>query len=129
MNESISWKTRLHNPGLTNECLSSVEMLKRSQFRFGLNPKDIGADSAYKISQVMRRGIERLFEEAKEQMGLRRARRRGLEHVHEQFLMTAMAQNIKRIVKLSSPKVLSPAKLRLSYSIWVDLRALLACFR
>ena len=29
----------------------------------------------------MRRRIERLFGEAKEQMGLRRARRRGLEHM------------------------------------------------
>lgn len=230
------------SPSLTDECLSSVEMLKRSQFRFGLNPKDIGADSAYargevltgfmeagvnaytpkpqdvprskmpqygkdrfkydesndqlmcpqgyplrkvkdrskprlikyvasekhcrdcplkahctqarrrtvqlhvdqealdwaealrnsseyKISQFMRRRIERLFGEAKEQMGLRRARRRGLEQVQEQCLMTAMAQNIKRIVNLSSPKALFPAKLGLSYNIWVNFSALLACFR
>ena len=52
----------------------------------------------------MRKRIERLFGEAKEQMGLRRARRRGLEQVREQCLMTAMAQNIKRIVKFTPLK-------------------------
>jgi len=205
------------SPSLTDECLSSVEMVKRVQFRFGLSAQDIGADSAYGrgevltgfmeagvniytpkpsnlpkgsrvhygkdhfkydadsdqlicpeghrlrrnqytsrarliryvaspkdcrdcpvrkqctqgrcrtvylnldqealdwaqslrkrpryiLSQKERRRIERLFGEAKEQMGLRRARRRGLEQMREQCLMTAMAQNIKRIVKLSVPK-------------------------
>lgn len=52
----------------------------------------------YAISQKMRKRIEHLFGEAKEQMGLRRARRRGIKNVEEQCLMTAMAQNIKRIV-------------------------------
>lgn len=41
------------SPSLTDECLSSIEMLKRSQFRFGLNPKDIGADSAYARGEVL----------------------------------------------------------------------------
>ena len=58
---------------------------------------------AYAISQKMRKRIEHLFGEAKEQMGLRRARRRGLENVEEQCLMTAMVQNIKRIV-LAKPR-------------------------
>ena len=52
----------------------------------------------YRISQRCRKKIESLFGEAKEQMGLRRARRRGHEAVTEQCLMTAMVQNIKRIV-------------------------------
>jgi hypothetical protein len=52
----------------------------------------------YRISQRCRKKIESLFGEAKEQMGLRRARRRGHEVVTEQCLMTAMVQNIKRIV-------------------------------
>lgn len=55
---------------------------------------------AYKISQKCRKNIEHLFGEAKEQMGLRRAQRRGRNQVSEQCLMTAMVQNIKRIVKL-----------------------------
>lgn len=56
----------------------------------------------YKKSQYMRKQIERLFGEAKEQMGLRRARMRGKEKLTEQCLLTAMAQNIKRIVRASS---------------------------
>ncbi|QOJ22377.1 MAG: transposase [Gammaproteobacteria bacterium] len=45
--------------------------------------------------------IEGLFAEAKQFHGLRRARYRGLQKVSIQALMTAMAQNIKRIVKQS----------------------------
>ena len=56
----------------------------------------------YRISQRMRKRIEELFGEAKEFMGLRSARFRGLRFVREQVLMTATAQNIKRMVKLLS---------------------------
>jgi hypothetical protein len=52
----------------------------------------------YRLSQRARKKIEHLFAEAKEQMGLRRARRRGWQAVSEQCLMTALVQNIKRIV-------------------------------
>ncbi len=59
----------------------------------------------YNKVQYMRKKIERLFGEAKEQMGLRRAKMRGKEKVTEQCLLTAMAQNIKRIIKaLKDPK-------------------------
>ena len=51
-----------------------------------------------RISQRCRKKIESLFGEAKEQKGLRRARRRVHEEATEQCLMTAMVQNIKRIV-------------------------------
>ena len=50
------------------------------------------------LSQHYRKRIEHLFAEAKEQMGLRRARRRGWANVTEQCLLTAMVQNMKRIV-------------------------------
>lgn len=53
----------------------------------------------WRISQRFRKQIEHLFAEAKELMGLRRARRRGIEQVREQCLMTALVQNIKRIVR------------------------------
>lgn len=56
----------------------------------------------WRISQRFRKFIEHLFAEAKELMGLRRARRRGIEQVQEQCLMTATVQNIKRIVKALS---------------------------
>ncbi len=42
--------------------------------------------------------VETIFGEAKTQLGLRRAQFRGLEKVSIQFLMTAVALNIKRMV-------------------------------
>jgi len=50
----------------------------------------------------MRKRIEELFGEAKEWMGLRRAKFRRRKFIREQVLMTATAQNIKRMVKLLS---------------------------
>jgi hypothetical protein len=55
-----------------------------------------------RISQRMRKRIEELFGEAKELMGLRRGKFRRLKFLREQVLMTATAQNIKRMVKLLS---------------------------
>ena len=54
----------------------------------------------YRMSQRMRKRVEELFGEAKEFMGLRRAKFRGALHVHAQVLLTATAQNIKRMMKL-----------------------------
>lgn len=58
--------------------------------------------SGYRVSQRMRKRVEELFGEAKELMGLRRAKFRRALHVQEQVLLTATAQNIKRMVKLLS---------------------------
>lgn len=61
----------------------------------------------YVGSQKSRKKIEGLFGEAKGQMGLSRARLRGWAGVDEQCLMTAMAQDIKRIgvdAKVGCPK-------------------------
>jgi len=59
---------------------------------------------SYRISQRMRKRIEELFGEAKELMGFRRAKFRYHRFVREQVLMTATAQNMKRMVKLLSKK-------------------------
>lgn len=64
--------------------------------------KQLNKTMEYRISQRMRKRIEELFGEAKEFMGLRRAKFRGTEFVREQILMTAAAQNIKRMVKMLS---------------------------
>ncbi len=48
----------------------------------------------------MRKKIEELFGEAKEFMGLRQAKFRRTNFVKEQVLMTATAQNIKRMIKM-----------------------------
>jgi IS5 family transposase len=65
----------------------------------------------YRVSQRCRKRIEHLFAEAKEQMGLRRARRRGRAQVLEQCLLTALVQNIKRIVatRFRRPPVAAPS--------------------
>ena len=54
----------------------------------------------YALSQRYRKQIEELFGEAKDFMGLRRMRLRTFERVTEQPLLTALAQNLKRLVKL-----------------------------
>lgn len=59
---------------------------------------------AYRISQIMRKRVEELFGEAKEYMGLRRMKFRGAVFVREQVLLTATAQNIKRMARLLSRK-------------------------
>jgi len=66
--------------------------------------RDLNKTVAYRISQRMRKRIEELFGEGKEFMGLRQAKFRGRRLVREQVLMTAAAQNIKRMVKLLSQK-------------------------
>ncbi len=52
----------------------------------------------------MRKRVEELFGEAKEFMGLRRMKFRRAVYVREQVLLTAMAQNIKRMVRLLSTR-------------------------
>ena len=66
--------------------------------------RSLNITSGYRISQRMRKRIEELFGEAKEFMGFRRAKFRYRRFVKEQVLMTAAAQNIKRMVKLLSRK-------------------------
>jgi transposase len=67
--------------------------------------------AGYRISQRCRKWIEHLFAEAKEQMGLRRARRRGRAQVLEQCLLTALVQNIKRILaaRFRGPSATAPS--------------------
>lgn len=62
--------------------------------------KQLNETKEYRISQRKRKLIEELFGEAKEYMGLRVAKFRRMKFVREQVLMTAAAQNIKRMVKL-----------------------------
>jgi transposase len=59
----------------------------------------------YRISQRCRKKIEMLFGEAKEFMGLSRARRRRHGNVLDQCLGTAAVQNMKRIVRAMEGKV------------------------
>ena len=59
---------------------------------------------AFAHAQRQRKKVEALFAELKNQIGLRRLRLRRLRFVREQFLLAAVAQNIKRLVRfLSQP--------------------------
>lgn len=62
--------------------------------------KSKARSAGYAISQRFRKQIEELFGEGKDLMGLRRMRLRGFDRVQEQPLLTALAQNLKRLVKL-----------------------------
>lgn len=53
----------------------------------------------YALSRKLRHRIEHLFGEAKQSHGLSRARYRGLAKMNEQATLTALAQNLKRLVK------------------------------
>jgi hypothetical protein len=64
----------------------------------------------YRLSQRNRKKIEELFGEAKEQMGFRRMKLRRLKFVIEQALLTAAAQNIKRLVKHLEKHAPNPAQ-------------------
>lgn len=65
----------------------------------------------YNISRKLRHRIEHLFGEAKQSHGLSRARYRGLAKMNEQVALTAIAQNLKRLVKyLNKPRRALPGK-------------------
>jgi IS4 transposase len=55
--------------------------------------------------QRQRKKVEALFAELKNQIGLRRLRLRRIRFVREQFVLAAVAQNMKRLARfLSQPK-------------------------
>jgi len=81
----------------------------------------------YRVSQRCRKRIEHLFAEAKEQMGLRRARRRGRAQVLEQCLLTALVQNIKRIVAAWSQR--PPAATASPQGLWLLVERLVNSWR
>ena len=53
---------------------------------------------AYRIARAERKKIERLFEEAKQILGLTRLRLRGLSGARDEFLLAATVQNLKRLI-------------------------------
>ena len=52
---------------------------------------------AYRISQAKRKKIETLFGEAKSILSMVKLRLRGLAGARDEFLLTATAQNLKRL--------------------------------
>jgi hypothetical protein len=61
--------------------------------------RELATTPAFALSQRARKKVEALFEELKNQIGLRRLRLRRIKFVREQFLLAASAQNLKRLVR------------------------------
>jgi len=62
----------------------------------------LNGGKAYNQSARDRKKIERLFGEAKRNLGMTRLRLRGLSGAKDEFLLTATVQNLKRLAKLVS---------------------------
>ncbi len=87
---------------LKQECTKDrARSLSRHIYQDDINRvKEYAETKAYRTSIKKRKTIESLFGEAKEQMGLRVCKFRRRWNTEEQFLLTAAAQNIKRMVRL-----------------------------
>jgi len=64
--------------------------------------RSLNGSEAYNLSARDRKKIERLFGEAKRNLGMTRLRLRGLAGAKDEFLLTATVQNLKRLAKLVS---------------------------
>ena len=60
--------------------------------------REIHQTRGYIVSRKLRLRSEHLFAEGKNEHGLRRARRRGRQRVDEQAMLSAVVQNLKRLV-------------------------------
>jgi transposase len=94
-----SWRRATHNP---EHLRKRNEKVKHAHVRNYV--RTLAATAAYKRSQKHRKRIEHLFAEAKVCHGLGRARCRGIRAMQEQLVMTAVVQNIKRLVSFMRKK-------------------------
>jgi hypothetical protein len=62
----------------------------------------VGEHTRVRHCTAAKKKVKALFAELKNQIGLRRLRLRRLKFVREQFFLAAVAQNIKRLVRLLS---------------------------
>ncbi len=88
-----TWKRRTFKLSRYRKRLKAVQRAKAINFAKSLHGKKL-----YAKTYALRARIEHKFAEAKEYHGLRRARGYGLESMRIQARMTAMVQNIKRLV-------------------------------
>lgn len=88
-----SWKTKTYNPDRLRKRQRKIKEVHARNLA-----RTIARSAEYRLSQKLRKRIEHLFAEAKTWHGLNRARCRGLRAVHQQLDMTAVVQNIKRLV-------------------------------
>lgn len=89
-----AWKRATTNPEHQRKRNDKVRQTQARNY-----VRRLATTAAYKRSQKLRKRIEHIFAEAKVCHGLGRARCRGLRAMQEQLVMTAVVQNIKRLVK------------------------------
>jgi transposase len=94
-----TWKTKTNIPEHKKK---RDEKIRLAQARN--NARDLSETKEYKHSQKLRKHIEHTFAEAKVCHGLSRAKSRGVRAVNLQLILTAVVQNIKRLVKFLSKK-------------------------
>lgn len=101
-----------HVPLLAGEALEEVPTWKRRTFNLERRRardrkvkeaearnrvREVHRTRGYAVSRKLRIRSEHLFAEAKNQHGLRRARRRGRKRVEDQAVLCAAVQNLKRL--------------------------------
>ena len=91
--EVPKWKRRTFN---LERQRARVRKVKEAQARNRV--REIYGTRGYTVSRKLRIRSEHVFAEAKNEHGLRRARRRGRERVDEQATLSAVVQNLKRLV-------------------------------
>jgi len=64
--------------------------------------RSLNGSEIYNQSARDRKKIERLFGEAKRNLGMTRLRLHGITGAKDEFLLTATVQNLKRLAKLVS---------------------------
>ena len=89
---------------LNNQCKSRVDQQRVIQRHIWEDAKEQAlsyrqSESGKAVYRLRSQTIERSFADAKELHGLRRCRMRGKQNVQEQVLMTAVAQNLKKIAR------------------------------
>jgi transposase len=106
-----------HVPLLTAEAVEEIPTWTRRTYDLGqkrarnrrveeVEARNLVRDAhhtrGYHVSRKLRIRSEHVFAEGKNEHGLARARRRGLRRVHDQALLTAIVQNLKRLGTFSS---------------------------
>ena len=102
--ELPSWQRRTFN---LEQKRARDRKLKEAEARNRV--RDIHHTQGYTISRKLRIRSEHIFAEGKNQHGLARARRRGLDRVQGQVILSAIVQNLKRLVTFTGRKGLGAA--------------------
>jgi transposase len=108
-----AWKTKTYIP---ERQAQRAEKIRLAQARNCA--RKLAQKPEYRLSQKLRKRVEHIFAEAKNCHGLARARCRGMQSMEEQLSMTAVVQNIKRLVTFSRRKLKNAGKLYSQHALF-----------